>query len=640
MGIAHHYTPAFSWPYNRISFHLASSARIDSARVCASIMAVSYRRLLVQTSSNLSREDLANLVFCCEDYISEAEAEKISSGIDLFKALKHQNLLGPDNYEYLREQLLAIGRVDLANLLPTPLQTALCNIPSNQLSLLTTEFSDAISSDHCKPSSGLAVSSTTGKLRSLSASPRAQLLQVCDSLTEDNVCKLSFLFADKLSLRNRKEKIRSPLDLLTSLEATGVISMACPESLVEPLEEIGRKDLASQLLSHISMLSLPSSLNISHQLFEVKISMLKGKQSDYSMQRKILYIVANSDSVSLNKQLVSPIAQTLLKLYDYSTVSKLSAETRAAVKHSKDLTGLLCSTLSDIYSIYEFYFECLFHALECKKLDMDVLISYYKTCHSCYSSFEKCMSEMNWNMDLIKDVRNEFTERRTPMGTPALKAVTCIYEVCSELCGGSELEEVMKMVDRNLYALESMHYTFCCRIIITQWVETLVFLLDEMAVTISTVRSTLLDILRKNLDSINCLYKPLSCVIGKTVMESLKDQLKFEGIEINEKDPQSCTGRISSKFIMTVSFSSSAYLLLLLYIAYFGGANLDLCGIFSRLKQYVFGFMTTNELFLACTKTISKNVISSFENQVDGFKAKALEANRLCSLAIDQIIRT
>ena len=78
------------------------------------------------------------------------------------------------------------------------------------------------------------------------------------------------------------------------------------------------------------------------------------------------------------------------------------------------------------------------------------------------------------------------------MGTPALKVVTCIYEVCSELCGGSELEEVMKMVDRNLYVLESMHYTFCCCIIITQWVETLVFLLDEMAVTISTVRSTLL----------------------------------------------------------------------------------------------------------------------------------------------------
>ena len=136
--------------------------------------------------------------------------------------------------------------------------------------------------------------------------------------------------------------------------------------------------------------------------------MLKGKQSDYSMQRKILYIVANSDSVSLNKQLISPIVRTLVKLYDYSTASKLSAETHAAVKHSKDLTGLLCSTLSDIYSIYEFYFECLFHVLECKKLNINVLISYYKTCCSCYSNFEKCMSEMNWNMDLIKDVRNEF----------------------------------------------------------------------------------------------------------------------------------------------------------------------------------------------------------------------------------------
>ncbi len=606
-------------------------------------MTATYRKLLVKISSNLSGEDLANLLFCCEDDIPESKAEKVSSGVDLFKILKHLDLLSPDNYEYLREQLQAVGRIDLASLLPSPLQTALCRVPSNELSVLLAESCDSKSASQRKcdgKSKSDPLDSAVEKLKSLSVTPRAQIMHVCDSLTEDNVSKLSFLFADRLSKSRKLEEIKSPLDLLTSLEKAEVISMECPASLAEPLEEVGRKDLASFLRSHISVLSLPSFLTSSHQMLGLKLAMLKLKQSVYSMQRKILQAIASCDSVSLSKHLVSPVVMNLVKQYDYSIACKLAEETQATVHQSGDLTSSLCSTLSNVYSYYELYFESCFHALDAKGINLDSLALNFKVCHEHYNQFEAGVADMSWNVELLRDVRSEFTERRTPIGTPALKAVGCIYEVCKELYGGSELTKTMEMVDKNLYTLESLHYSYCCRIVVSQWVETVILLLDKASVTLSVMQCALIDILRTYKDFINSTYKSLTCIFGGAGFERLKGRLSSYGIELCDKDPQHLSGKFNSKYIMTMSVSSSTYLILLVYMTFFGTGSLDLRGIFTRLKQHAYEFMTTDDLYVTCAKTIFGNVISSFEGQVDGFREKALEANPLCSPAVDLIIRT
>ena len=81
-------------------------------------MTSEYHSTLMELSQKLSKDDLNNLVYSCESILPLSTAEKITAGIHLFRELKHRGYLGPANYDYLRKQLVLVGRHDLASMLP------------------------------------------------------------------------------------------------------------------------------------------------------------------------------------------------------------------------------------------------------------------------------------------------------------------------------------------------------------------------------------------------------------------------------------------------------------------------------------------------------------------------------------------
>ena len=83
-----------------------------------------YYAQLIKTSQMLSKDDLKNLVFACGDVLPSAAADKVTAGIDLFRELKQRGYLSPSNYGYLKEQLVVVGRDDLASMLPDPVNVS------------------------------------------------------------------------------------------------------------------------------------------------------------------------------------------------------------------------------------------------------------------------------------------------------------------------------------------------------------------------------------------------------------------------------------------------------------------------------------------------------------------------------------
>ena len=81
-------------------------------------MTSDYYSMLTELSLRLSRDDLTNLIFSCGNILPPSAAEKITTGVHFFQELKQRGHLGPANFDYLRKQLVLVGRHDLASMLP------------------------------------------------------------------------------------------------------------------------------------------------------------------------------------------------------------------------------------------------------------------------------------------------------------------------------------------------------------------------------------------------------------------------------------------------------------------------------------------------------------------------------------------
>ena len=606
-------------------------------------MATKHFLLLTQISSALSQWDLKNLIFCCGDVLFEAAAEKIESGIDLFRTLKHHNKLEPGRYEYLRECLRAIGRMDLAKKLPSPIETMIYQVPSHERSLIFAEGSDQ--ADHNDPSRS-ATSTDHPPMEVESFSFRALLLKVAKELTSDDVSRLAYLFNDQLSLD--KPKANDATVLLQQLEKVGAINPRKPTSLVSSLHEIGRKDMAGLLVSLLTPQSLLSSLDHPHQLLGIKISMLKNKRGCYTFQRNFIATVAKCDRSTYENYFVAPLMKNGIIFYDDHTIRCHSTDLYAFVRESGKLDQLLQSTLPDVYDFNETYFKAMYHYVSRDCVEVSKLQSFLSVCHGCYKRFDEEISSVPWNMTLRKDVEKEFTQRRTPLGTPALKAIKCIYEVCNELYGGSDIEEAMKDMDNKLYVLEYSHYSWCCRRLMIQWLESILCLLVDKEDSLRgtnynplLLQEVLLKIVSKYQDEISSIYIKVSNIIGKEVAERLSVKLHCEGISINNDiGPGSVlwpSGNDSNAYVKRLSVPIYTYLLLLLHFSYFGSCNLKLSEIFPRLRELHL-ITVSDKLSVTCLIRVVRNVMSAYEAQVDVFREKAMELNASCAPVIDYIV--
>ena len=74
-----------------------------------------FRSLLLQLSKSLTRKELQELKFLCEDVVPRDTLETINHGFELFEALEHLNELSVVDRDFLASILNAVNRNDLRN---------------------------------------------------------------------------------------------------------------------------------------------------------------------------------------------------------------------------------------------------------------------------------------------------------------------------------------------------------------------------------------------------------------------------------------------------------------------------------------------------------------------------------------------
>lgn len=73
-----------------------------------------FNALLLDISKQLSKDQLEDIKFLCNDFIGKKVMEKIDTGLKLFTVLMERGKLGPDDTDFLCRSLGLIHRPDLA----------------------------------------------------------------------------------------------------------------------------------------------------------------------------------------------------------------------------------------------------------------------------------------------------------------------------------------------------------------------------------------------------------------------------------------------------------------------------------------------------------------------------------------------
>ena len=72
-----------------------------------------FKSLLLQLSDSLSRKELRELKFLCEDVLPRYKLDRIHDGLKLFEALENRDMLSVGNRDFLASKLIAVNRTDL-----------------------------------------------------------------------------------------------------------------------------------------------------------------------------------------------------------------------------------------------------------------------------------------------------------------------------------------------------------------------------------------------------------------------------------------------------------------------------------------------------------------------------------------------
>ena len=564
-------------------------------------MTSEYYSILTKLSQRLSKDDLNNLVFSCGHILPLSTAEKITSGIHLFRELKQRGHLGPANYDYLRKQLMLIGRHDLASILPDQFEILFgrstvrdkgyfgCFIsPNAQLNVIDTSVLDC-----SQPST----------------ESRVLLIHLSQQLNSEDAKKLAYL------MYPTHNEI-SALEFAELLEREGGLhSYDIINRFSSCLSAVGRVDLAQQLtylkVPHL-VVSLSSLSTVQLQLNLKMRLLLHSKQQSFDFYMKALSEVECNDEVRV--KLLGPVYARIQTSFSSSNiiqlVQKLQKHSIITTSHEAEFDSLVNNSILEGLKVDQAY-SMRNTLLGSKDFSLGEIREVSKKLHDSYIAFSSLMDIINWNSSVRDDLKIDVHLHRSPFGTPAELACKYIFELSQEVgCGSKINQEEYAIIDSHIQALNSNYYSCCYHVIVLQWLASLLCYFTSFGfgqLDLSKFKETLQYVLQQKKEDIEQTYVHISEIVGPVVLQKL--------IPLPERT-ELCNSRLPpNPFVVLFNV-----LVIKLLVA-------TTLGVDQPISQY---YLIDNNQALCCGSQTIMTSAAAMKKQVKVFREKVLLEDYLC----------
>ena len=483
-------------------------------------MTSDYYALLTSLSHQLSKDDLKSLVFSSGNILPTSSAEKIASGMDLFRELKQRGHLGPANYDYLRKQLVLVGRHDLASMLPDKVEI-LYGPPEirdkRHFGCIVSPTAPVVD----------VINFSTLKFCHPNAESRMFLMHLSQQLNFEDSRKLAFLMYPSHSHT-------TAIELAELLEREGGLrSIAIVNRLSLCLEAVGRVDLA-QLVNSLKvpqiLLSI-SSLSTSQLQLNLKMNLfLHSKQQSYDFYMRALSEVEHDNEVRV--KLLTPVTEKCKEYFDPLKISSFAQSIQAvmldsfvtSLSHVNDPDSLIKTSLLEALNVNQSYLRRSALLENCEELPVEELCDLTERLHESYKSFDSLMDVLKWNSVIRGEVREIVELQCSPFGSPAERACQYILELSQEVSQSAKLSQTIRKTDQHLQALSSNFYSCCYHVIAIQWIASLFCFATSFNSTQLDLRKhtdTLKYIILKKKDEIMKLYSYIGEIVGSDILQKI-----------------------------------------------------------------------------------------------------------------------
>lgn len=488
-----------------------------------------YYSTLTELSQRLSKDDLNNLVYSCGSVLPLSTVENITTGIHLFQELKHRGHLGPENYDYLRKQLVVVGRHDLASILPDQFEILFGRLAARDKGY----FGCFVSPAAPEALSSNMINTSLLDYSLPSSESRILLMQLSQQLTSADTKMLIYLMYPTQS------KVTA-LEFAELLEKEGGLhSYRVISRLSSCLNAVGRVDLAQQLtpLKTPHLPALSSSLSTLHLQLNLKMRLLlHSKQQSFDFYMRALNEVECNAEVRL--KLLGPIYARLQTSFSNSNITQLVQSPQMytmATSCGVEFDSLVNDSILEGLKVDQAY-SMRNTLLDSKDVPLRNLTEVTKQIHDSYVAFDSLIGTINWNSSVRNELKIAVKQHRSPFGTPAEFACKYILELSQEIgCGNKISQEEYAVIDSHIQALNSSYYGCCYHVIVLQWLASLLCFFTLFGfgqLDLSKFKQTLQHILHHKKDEIAQTYHHISDIVGAAMLQKLIPLT--ESAEVNE----------------------------------------------------------------------------------------------------------
>ena len=377
---------------------------------------------------------------------------------------------------------------------------------------------------------------------------RRNLLKIYQNLSKEDINNLVYISPEC------PEDVKSGREYCQLLEKKGLIGPTNYDYLLDRLIDIGREDLAFQLMERVcqsphtpSSLSthllarllgsgredlaielmkckcrvphLPSGLSSAHQML---LMVFNAKQGICTAHRRA--IAKLCDPVyAMNEMgglLEAHFCQIVLQSTKVDMAATVYQWSNFSVFEDRGTLGeLLENTLESIFSFADAFRTHIVTILSSETAQLQSIEPSATACTLAFDRFSEALADSGWNHDGRQDPIIRRTKRDFPIDTQAQSACKTIADLCEGISDEQKIEEAEGLVKEELFTFVTGMYACWYSTPMYHWMRTLIQLAASSKLDLTRYHEHIIKVVTRHREPIIQYYSKFTQLLGRDILK-------------------------------------------------------------------------------------------------------------------------